>query len=92
MARRRRRSSRRHYSQRSYSRSNPLTDTELYIGGAIGLAALGVGGYFLYQYFQTQNAAALPAGSTSPGGTVTQTTNAAGQVTNVNGYSVVPPS
>jgi hypothetical protein len=85
MARRRRRSSHR----RHYSRRNPLTDLELGVGGLVGLAALGLGGYYLYQYFQNQNAAALPPGSTSPGGTTTTTTNAAGQTTAINGYPVV---
>jgi hypothetical protein len=48
----------------AYYRRNPLTTTELVVGGLVGAAALGIGGYLLYQYFNPTPAAALASGPT----------------------------
>jgi len=82
MARRRRHTTR-------YYRANPLSDTELIVGGLVGLAVIGVGGYAIYNYYQghAANAAALANGTASPGGVVSQGVNAQG-VQTVNGYEV----
>jgi hypothetical protein len=46
----------------SYYRKNPLDDTELIVGGLVVAAVIGIGGFFIYQHFQTQAAAAaLPS-------------------------------
>jgi hypothetical protein len=75
---------------RRYYRRNPLTTTELVVGGLVTAAVVGVGGYILYQYFQNQaqntqlaqlNAASgqapLPGGTGAPTATQLATTQAA---------------
>jgi hypothetical protein len=46
----------------SYYRKNPLSDVELVVGGLVAAAVVGVGGYFVYQYYQSQNIASMNAG------------------------------
>lgn len=79
---RRRRSAHRHYA-----RSNPLSDTELIVGGLVGVAILGLGGYLVYTHYN-----ALPAGSTAPGGTVSSVSTDANGNTLINGYPVASSS
>jgi len=48
----------------SYYRANPLSNTEMIVGGLVGVAVLGLGGYLLYQHFNpAATAGALPAGA-----------------------------
>lgn len=51
----------------SYYRANPLSNTEMIVGGLVGVAVLGLGGYLLYQHFNPATTAtaagALPAGA-----------------------------
>lgn len=63
---------RRHRSRfKGYSRRNQLdTDTELIIGGLVGVAALGMIGYLIYKSTQPATAAAPGATSASLFGTV----------------------
>jgi hypothetical protein len=78
-----------------YYRSNPLSDTELIVGGLVGVAVLGIGGYFLYSHFSTAGQAAaqagtnqLTSGAPSAGGVAVQGVDANGNPT-INGYPVV---
>jgi hypothetical protein len=50
-----------------YYRSNPLSDTELVVGGLVAAAVVGIGGYLIYQHYNAPVAAtaALPAPGTS---------------------------
>jgi hypothetical protein len=54
----------------SYYRKNPLSTAELAIGGLVTAAVVGIGGYFIYQYYQTQ--AANTAGAAINASTVAQ--------------------
>jgi hypothetical protein len=47
----------------SYYRANPLSNTELIVGGLVGVAVLGLGGYLLYQKYGSSSSAALPTGA-----------------------------
>jgi len=38
----------------SYYRANPLSDTELVVGGLVTAAIVGIGSYLIYQHYQTQ--------------------------------------
>jgi hypothetical protein len=48
---------RKYYHQRAHyyhrNPANPISETELVVGGLVGLAILGVGGYLLYTRAQT---------------------------------------
>jgi len=55
MARRRRR----HHVRRHHSRENPVTDTELIVGGLVTLAVVGIGGYLIYQHYNQPAAPVL---------------------------------
>ncbi len=70
---------RRSHSRRSYSRPNPLTTTEMIVGGAVGVAVLGIGAYLIYQHMnpaptvpafaavnQASGIAPLPGGTGAP--------------------------
>ncbi len=48
-----------------YYRRNPLSTTELVIGGLVGVAVLGIGGYILYQALNPTPAAAAASGPTA---------------------------
>lgn len=52
----------------SYYRRNPLTTPELAVGGLVAAAVLGIGSYFVYNYYQNQ--AALNAGAATNAATV----------------------
>lgn len=79
--------------RRHYRRRNPITtDTEIVIGGLIGLSVLGVGGYLLYKHFNptagtSASNALLPTSAES--GAAVQGVTPTG-VQTLNGYEVVP--
>jgi len=53
----------------AYYRKNPLSTTELVVGGLVVAAVTGIGGYILYQHFNPPAAStALPAvNASNPG-------------------------
>jgi hypothetical protein len=46
---------RRRHHRRHYARENPVTDTELIVGGLVTLAVVGIGGYLIYQHYNTSS-------------------------------------
>jgi hypothetical protein len=73
----------------SYYRKNPLDDTELIVGGLVTLAVVGLGGYLIYNHFQTQAAAAaLPSAASLNQGLIAA--NAASGQTPMSGGTGAP--
>jgi len=48
------------------ARQNPLTETELIVGGVVALAVVGIGGYLLYKNTQASSSASLASGASTP--------------------------
>jgi hypothetical protein len=59
---------RRYFKSAAHYRANPLQTSEIVVGCLVGAAALGVGGYFLYQYLNPPAGAAQLAAANAAAG------------------------
>jgi hypothetical protein len=90
----------------NYYRKNPLSDVELVVGGLVAAAVVGIGGYFVYNYYQSQGVASsnaglvaanaasgqapLPGGTGAPTATQIATGAAANQIAMQGAQGILP--
>jgi hypothetical protein len=79
---------RRRHARRHHTRENPVTNTELIVGGLVAAAVVGIGGYLIYQHYNSTSSTNAIAGSAVP---QVAGVDANGNPT-INGYPVATSS